>query len=366
VLDIVAQTAEALQAAHAKGLVHRDIKPGNLLITPDGRVKITDFGIARITDQVPLTATGQVMGTVQYISPEQAMGHPASPASDIYSLGIVAYECLAGYRPFSGESQVAIAMAQINDSPPTLPTSVPKPVRDLVLTCIAKDPSDRPVFAARLASEAETLRQDEKEILSTPGNEQKSMKETVSTAETEVLPRASQSTGKTISANDEIEQGSEVTPESTREQKKNRTKTRRNPVLFWRLIAFGALTCLIAAGVYIAIISTVSRPQITSTPATNSRPSAPNSAPTTQKTTVKPQQSFVITWESMACPEGASHDGYIVSADQGATAQNPVGANQTSTTVISGVQNFSVSYTIKCAGIESPASPPLQITVINN
>ena len=91
-LDIVAQTAAALQAAHAAGLVHRDIKPGNLLITPDGRVKITDFGIARIADQVPLTATGQVMGTVQYLSPEQASGHPASPATDIYSLGIVAYE----------------------------------------------------------------------------------------------------------------------------------------------------------------------------------------------------------------------------------------------------------------------------------
>jgi serine/threonine-protein kinase len=88
VLDIVAQTAAALQAAHAAGLVHRDIKPGNLLITPDGRVKITDFGIARIADQVPLTATGQVMGTVQYLSPEQASGHPASPTTDIYSLGI--------------------------------------------------------------------------------------------------------------------------------------------------------------------------------------------------------------------------------------------------------------------------------------
>ena len=120
VLDMVAQTAAALQAAHAAGLVHRDIKPGNLLITPEGRVKITDFGIARIADQVPLTATGQVMGTVQYLSPEQASGHPASPTTDIYSLGIVAYEALAGRRPFTGESQVAIAMAQINETPPEL------------------------------------------------------------------------------------------------------------------------------------------------------------------------------------------------------------------------------------------------------
>jgi eukaryotic-like serine/threonine-protein kinase len=158
VLDIVSQTALALHAAHAAGLVHRDIKPGNLLITPEGRVKITDFGIARIADQVPLTATGQVMGTVQYLSPEQASGQPASPATDIYSLGIVAYEALAGRRPFTGESQVAIAMAQINETPPELAASVPQPIRRLVMACIAKAPSDRPRTAALLARAAQALR----------------------------------------------------------------------------------------------------------------------------------------------------------------------------------------------------------------
>ncbi|MBT1606385.1 serine/threonine-protein kinase [Curtobacterium flaccumfaciens] len=158
VLDIVAQTANALQAAHAVGLVHRDIKPGNLLITPDGRVKITDFGIARIADQVPLTATGQVMGTVQYLSPEQASGHPASPSTDIYSLGIVAYEALAGRRPFTGESQVAIAMAHINEQPPPLPGDIPEPVSALVISCIAKKPADRPATAANLARAAQALR----------------------------------------------------------------------------------------------------------------------------------------------------------------------------------------------------------------
>ena len=157
-LDIVAQTAAALQAAHAAGLVHRDIKPGNLLITPDGRVKITDFGIARIADQVPLTATGQVMGTVQYLSPEQASGHPASPATDIYSLGIVAYECLAGKRPFTGESQVAIAMAQINDAPPPLPETIAEPVRNFVMSMIAKKPEDRPATASAVARAATALR----------------------------------------------------------------------------------------------------------------------------------------------------------------------------------------------------------------
>ncbi|WP_100812566.1 serine/threonine-protein kinase [Microbacterium sp. BR1] len=157
-LDIVAQTSAALQAAHAAGLVHRDIKPGNLLITPDGRVKITDFGIARIADQVPLTATGQVMGTVQYLSPEQASGHPASAATDIYSLGIVAYECLAGKRPFTGESQVAIAMAQINEQPPPLPPTVAVPVQNLVFAMIAKKPEDRPSSTAVVARAATALR----------------------------------------------------------------------------------------------------------------------------------------------------------------------------------------------------------------
>src|SRR5690554_748311 len=158
VLDFVAQTASALHAAHSAGLVHRDIKPGNLLITPDGRVKITDFGIARIADQVPLTATGQVMGTVQYLSPEQASGHPASPGTDIYSLGIVAYEALAGRRPFTGESQVAIAMAQINDQAPDLPSTVSEPVRNLVYSCISKSPAERPASAAHLARAAQALR----------------------------------------------------------------------------------------------------------------------------------------------------------------------------------------------------------------
>src|SRR5699024_431349 len=151
VLGIVAQTAMALQAAHEAGLVHRDIKPGNLLITPDGRVKITDFGIARIADQVPLTATGQVMGTVQYLAPEQASGHNATAKTDIYSLGIVAYECLNGKRPFTGDSQVAIAMAQINDAPPPLSTEIPEPVRNLVIACLEKDADKRPETAGKLA-----------------------------------------------------------------------------------------------------------------------------------------------------------------------------------------------------------------------
>jgi serine/threonine-protein kinase len=130
------------------------VKPGNLLITPDGRVKITDFGIARAVDQVPLTATGQVMGTVQYLSPEQASGKSATALTDIYSLGIVAYEALAGKRPFTGESQVAIAMAHIKNPPPPLPESIPLAVRNLIFACLAKKPERRPTSARQLARAA--------------------------------------------------------------------------------------------------------------------------------------------------------------------------------------------------------------------
>lgn len=157
VLDIVAQTARALYAAHQEGLVHRDVKPGNLLITPDGQVKITDFGIARVADQVSLTATGQVMGTVQYLAPEQATGKPATPATDIYSLGIVAYEALAGRRPFTGENQMAIAMSQIKDTPPPLPEELDPAVTELIMSCLAKKSVMRPATALELAQRAEKL-----------------------------------------------------------------------------------------------------------------------------------------------------------------------------------------------------------------
>lgn len=157
VLDIIGQTSRALAAAHARGLVHRDIKPGNLLITPDGKVKITDFGIARVGDQVPLTKTGQVMGTVQYLAPEQATGKASTPATDLYSLGVVAYEALAGKRPFTGENQMAIAMAHINEMPPALPESIDPRVQNLVLSCLAKKPNQRPESATSLAIRAEAL-----------------------------------------------------------------------------------------------------------------------------------------------------------------------------------------------------------------
>lgn len=245
VLDIVAQTAAALAAAHKVGLVHRDIKPGNLLITPEGRVKITDFGIARIADQVPLTATGQVMGTVQYLSPEQASGHPASPATDIYSLGIVAYEALAGHRPFSGESQVAIAMAQINETPPELPVSIPESVRSLVMCCIAKNPADRPASATDLSVAAEALRHND---IQTAIRAVPQIRPGVGAAATQLLPVTPETAATTI-----LPTTSAATTSAT-EKKTTPEKKKRSP-WFWPLIVLIILLLVIVGGTVWALVS---------------------------------------------------------------------------------------------------------------
>ncbi|MGY1770305.1 serine/threonine-protein kinase [Blastococcus sp. SYSU D00813] len=143
VLDVVDQTAAALAAAHAAGVVHRDVKPGNVLLGADGVVRITDFGIAWSTTSAPLTRTGQVVGTACYLSPEQAEGRQATPASDVYALGMIAYECLAGRRAFDGDNPVQIALRQIREVPAPLPDDVPENVRRLVDRLLAKDPDDR-------------------------------------------------------------------------------------------------------------------------------------------------------------------------------------------------------------------------------
>ncbi len=152
VRGIVGQAALALAAAHAAGVVHRDVKPANILITPDGRVKLTDFGIARATDGASHTRTGEVLGTPQYLSPEQALGKGATGASDLYALGIITQEMLTGRKPFDSGSAVATALAQVNDPPPPLPDWVPSDLRRIVDQSLAKDPADRPTSAAAVAA----------------------------------------------------------------------------------------------------------------------------------------------------------------------------------------------------------------------
>lgn len=156
-LPILAQTARALHAAHVGGVVHRDVKPGNILLARSGQVKITDFGISMAVNQVPMTASGMVMGTAQYLSPEQAIGKAATPASDVYSLGIVAYEALVGNRPFTGPTAVDIAVAHVNTPVPPLPGDVDPELADLVMRMLAKDPEQRPRSAASLARQLDDL-----------------------------------------------------------------------------------------------------------------------------------------------------------------------------------------------------------------
>ncbi|MBP2364752.1 serine/threonine-protein kinase [Pseudonocardia parietis] len=157
-LDILEQAARALYAAHERGFVHRDVKPGNILLRTDGVVKLTDFGIAKAADAVPVTRSGMVMGTAHYIAPEQASGEEAGPSGDVYSLGIVGYECLAGVRPFRAESAVAVAMMQVRDDPPPLPDEIPERVRELISSVLVKDPTRRYVDGAEFADAVAAVR----------------------------------------------------------------------------------------------------------------------------------------------------------------------------------------------------------------
>ncbi|QTX06030.1 protein kinase domain-containing protein [Agromyces archimandritae] len=356
VLDIVAQTAAALQAAHAAGLVHRDIKPGNLLITPDGRVKITDFGIARIADQVPLTATGQVMGTVQYLSPEQASGHPASPTTDIYSLGIVAYECLAGRRPFTGESQVAIAMAQINETPPDLPVTVSEPVRNLVYACIAKNPADRPQSAAHLARAAQALRRGDIQAAAAAVPAVLGANGTL-TGATMLMPRqnGAPTAATTVLSAQDGEAGDEGEEEGE--------KKKRSPWT-WPLIVLIAILAIVLIGTIVALIvnSNNGSPTTTSTPAT--RPTQTQTQSEEPPETSEAPQTVTVDRNALI---GMNIDeargvleqmGLATEAQPGAAATDPQAENTVSDVSPSGEvqQGTTITLTYLTAP-EQPAAP---------
>ncbi|WP_353815083.1 serine/threonine-protein kinase [Agromyces sp. SYSU T00266] len=366
VLDIVAQTAAALQAAHAAGLVHRDIKPGNLLITPDGRVKITDFGIARIADQVPLTATGQVMGTVQYLSPEQASGHPASPTTDIYSLGIVAYECLAGRRPFTGESQVAIAMAQINETPPDLPVTVSEPVRNLVYSCIAKNPADRPQTAAHLARAATALRRGDVQAAAAAVPAVLGVAAGM-TAATMLMPQSGANTAATtvLAAGAGLPDG---------EEEEQPAERKRSPWT-WPLIVLIILLALVLIGTIIALAlnsgnqpaaSTSSGPPTTATTA----PPTSSSAPPPETTTAAPTTEQV----DRAAYIGRNVDdvraeleglGFPVNTQEGAPATSPDQANTVSDVNPSGPVEIGTTITVTYLGAPETPSAPANAPTVN-
>jgi serine/threonine-protein kinase len=155
-MDVVAQVAAGLHAAHSASLVHQDVKPANLLITVDGQVKITDFGLASVTRAAPLTATGILIATPAYLAPERATGGPATPASDLYSLGVVGYECLTGAPPFRGPV-LEVVEAHLRRPLPALPAAVPTQIGALVAALTDKNPGNRPASACEVAERAGQL-----------------------------------------------------------------------------------------------------------------------------------------------------------------------------------------------------------------
>jgi serine/threonine-protein kinase len=165
-LRVLCQAAAALHAAHEQGIVHRDVKPGNILLCPGQgeapTVKLTDFGIAKAADALPLTLAGRVMGAPHYIAPEQVRGQHATPAGDVYSLAVCGYECLAGVRPFRAQSALTAAMMHAHTPAPPLPADVPAGLRRVIEVGMTKDPRGRYATGGELAAALAALLQPER------------------------------------------------------------------------------------------------------------------------------------------------------------------------------------------------------------
>jgi beta-lactam-binding protein with PASTA domain len=156
VVNWATQALDALEFAHRQGVVHRDIKPHNMILTDEGRLKVTDFGIARAANAQQMTEVGSIVGTAQYLSPEQARGLDVGPQSDLYSMGIVLYEMLTGELPFNGDSAVEIAMKQVSDPPPSIRRKnrlVSEGLEQVVMRALSKDPALRHRSARQMADE---------------------------------------------------------------------------------------------------------------------------------------------------------------------------------------------------------------------
>ncbi len=282
--------ASALAFAHQRGLVHRDIKPQNVLVAPDGSVKVTDFGIARSSTSSQMTRTGLVMGTAHYLSPEQAQGRPAESASDIYSLGIVLFEMLTGQLPFDADNPLGIAMKQVHDAPPSpnrLNPSIPPAAAAVVLRALNKNPADRYRSAAEFGLAMQNLE--------VPGGEQATVMAPLGEATT-VVPRTVGGQETTV-----IRQ----TPRAAVTSRGQATElTPQNP---WRttlliLLALALVGAAVAAGLLIYNAANshphVPKPHPTATP-------KPTPKPTPRKTKPKPKATPTPTTAPTVAPTPA-------------------------------------------------------------
>jgi serine/threonine-protein kinase len=272
---IAAGVADALHAAHEGGVVHRDVKPGNIMLTPEGGVKVMDFGIAAAAADGRMTGTGQVLGTPTYMAPEQAAGKGSTPASDVYSLGVVLYEMLAGGPPFEADTALAVASAHVHRDPEPLERVAPDADEDVIAACraaMAKDPSGRPASAAALSA---ALRGDATLPIGASsgagaaptGGTASQPTEPFPAAGTEVLPPVSTTEGPAVTPT--------PPPGPARE---------RRGVAGWVL----AVAALVVVGVLLIVLATALSGEQRPTPTH----SAPTTAPaTTNPTTVPPSPS---------------------------------------------------------------------------
>ncbi len=311
-LDILEQCGHALEAAHERGLVHRDVKPGNILVTPTNQVKITDFGIAKAVDAAPVTRSGMVMGTAHYIAPEQAGGGDAGPASDVYSLGVVGYECLAGRRPYLSENAVTVAMMHIRDPLPPLPGDVPPVVRQLIEATLAKDPRERYATGGEFARAVGAVRRGEP--LPPPGAG------TAATAVVNPATRVAPAAGRDPSP-------APGNRRADRWDAASRQKRRRG--VGGPLAAIAVVAALLALGAYLVVANTETSPpappvaSTTTPPATTAPPTT-----TTTRTTRRPTTSSTAAGDTVTVSTVA-YVGRTAAAASAALSELGLGTNVT-------------------------------------
>ena len=294
VRSIAGQAALALAAAHESGVVHRDVKPANIIVTPDGQAKLTDFGIARPAHGKGHTLTGEVLGTPEYLSPEQALGETATEASDLYALGVIAHEMLTGSKPFDAGTPVATAVAQVSEEPPPLPPTVPDDLKSVVEACLAKSPAERPADARALADALlEPLGGMPLSSLPAPVSSQPSPTRSLPPVPASGPdPAAGTDPAADSAASAAVDPAPSMTRADLRKRAQRHTDSRRRPSVGWLAVPLVALLLwgAFALGSLLGSeepTAATTQPQLT-TPVhvgTATQPATPNATPTTDAST---------------------------------------------------------------------------------